>query len=433
MKDHFQAMIQKTMQLLSIDSVQSASCHSSPFGKGVAQCLELVCQTAKEMGMQTHNESGYYCTCDIGEGETFGILGHIDVVPYDDDWSANPLGEIKDGKIFGRGILDDKGPMMCCLYAVNQLLDEGYKPKCKIRFIFGGNEESGWKCIDKYNEVDVMPQSGFSPDGDFPVINCEKGLVGYDVFLDMPENMISIDGGSRGNIVMAKCSCAIDKTVDGKAEGIQVEIKDGKSYITAFGKPAHASTPWEGDNAFWRLINFLSEKFGGTYDVLRQKLCHNDGSGCDLKLEDEKSGKLTFNVGVANSQTINGKTKLHLIIDIRHPVTFTKEDIMQRLQKSLDTPNVSVRNFHNPLYIDKDNKLVQNLLAAYNEVTGENASPITIGGGTYARALECGVAFGPIFPDMQSTIHQKDECVKIEDFKKMYDIYYTAIKKLLFN
>ncbi len=85
MKDHFQAMIQKTMQLLSIDSVQSAPCHSSPFGKGVAQCLELVCQTAKEMGMQTHNESGYYCTCDIGEGETFGILGHIDVVPYDDD------------------------------------------------------------------------------------------------------------------------------------------------------------------------------------------------------------------------------------------------------------------------------------------------------------------------------------------------------------
>ena len=144
MKDQFEQMLQKTMQLIAIDSVQSAPCDRSPFGKGVADCLDLVCDTAKEMGMQVHNEGGYYCTCDVGDGEPFGILGHIDVVPYDDDWSANPLGEIKDGHVFGRGILDDKGPMMCCLYAVNQLLQEGYKPNCKIRFIFGGNEESGW-------------------------------------------------------------------------------------------------------------------------------------------------------------------------------------------------------------------------------------------------------------------------------------------------
>ena len=174
MKDYFKYTVEKTMQLLAIDSVQSTPCSSSPFGEGVAKCLDLVCEIAKELGMTSHNEDGYYCTCDVGEGETFGILGHIDVVPYDDDWSANPLGEIKDGVIFGRGVLDDKGPMMCCLGAVGQLLEEGYKPNCKIRFIFGGNEESGWKCIDHYNEKDVMPKRGFSPDGDFPVINCEK-------------------------------------------------------------------------------------------------------------------------------------------------------------------------------------------------------------------------------------------------------------------
>lgn len=435
MKDYFQQMVQKTMQLIAIDSVQSAPCPKSPFGEGVAKCLDLVCDTAGAMGMTCHNEGGYYCTCDVGEGETFGILGHIDVVPYDDDWSADPLGEIKGDMIYGRGILDDKGPMICCLYATHQLLQEGYKPKCKIRFIFGGNEESGWKCIDKYNEVDVMPERGFSPDGDFPVINCEKGLVGYDIYLDVPKGMLSLDGGSRGNIVMSKCACVIDGEICAyDKDKLKAEIKDGKTHITANGKPAHASTPWEGDNAFWRLLDFLSDKLGGEYTILKEKLCHNDGSGANVKLSDEKSGKLTFNVGVAKiEKTANGQDKLHLIIDIRHPVTYTKEEILKILQESLGAEQVSVRNFHDPLYIDKDNDLVQSLLKSYNEVTGENASPITIGGGTYARALKCGVAFGPMFPSMESTIHQKDERVSMADFKKMYNVYYTAIKELLFK
>lgn len=435
MKDYFQQMVQKTMQLIAIDSVQSAPCPNSPFGEGVAKCLDLVCDTAGAMGMTCHNEGGYYCTCDVGEGETFGILGHIDVVPYDNDWSADPLGEIKGDMIYGRGILDDKGPMICCLYATHQLLQEGYKPKCKIRFIFGGNEESGWKCIDKYNEVDVMPERGFSPDGDFPVINCEKGLVGYDIYLDVPKGMLSLDGGSRGNIVMSKCACVINGEICAyDKDKLKAEIKDGKTHITAYGKPAHASTPWEGDNAFWRLLDFLSDKLGGEYTILKEKLCHNDGSGANVKLSDEKSGKLTFNVGVAKiEKTANGQDKLHLIIDIRHPVTYTKEEILKILQESLGAEQVSVRNFHDPLYIDKDNDLVQSLLKSYNEVTGENASPITIGGGTYARALKCGVAFGPMFPSMESTIHQKDERVSMADFKKMYNVYYTAIKELLFK
>ena len=207
MQDTFDKLVKKTLELVGIDSVQSAPCSRSPFGKGVADCLDLVCDTAKQMGMTVHNEKGYYCTCDIGEGQTFGILGHIDVVPYDkDEWSANPLGEIKDSYLYGRGVLDDKGPMLCCLYAVDNLIKQGYKPKYKIRFIFGGNEESGWKCIEHYNEVDEMPEKGFSPDGDFPVINCEKGLVGYDILVDMPKKLLSIEGGERGNIVMAKCS-----------------------------------------------------------------------------------------------------------------------------------------------------------------------------------------------------------------------------------
>lgn len=439
MQDTFDKLVKKTLELVGIDSVQSAPCSRSPFGKGVADCLDLVCDTAKQMGMTVHNEKGYYCTCDIGEGQTFGILGHIDVVPYDkDEWSANPLGEIKDGYLYGRGVLDDKGPMLCCLYAVDNLIKQGYKPKYKIRFIFGGNEESGWKCIEHYNEVDEMPEKGFSPDGDFPVINCEKGLVGYDISVDMPKKLLSIEGGERGNIVMAKCSCVLDMALDVLPDDdkISVSVNGGKTYITAYGTPAHASTPEKGDNAFWRLMNFLAENIGGEFKDIRDKFCHNDGSGAGVKLSDEASGKLTFNVGVVNGENLPStrlyNRKMHLIVDIRHPVSYTKEQIADMLRENLKA-EVKVRNFHDPLYIDKDNELVQKLLASYNAVTGENATPITIGGGTYARALKCGVAFGPIFPNQESTIHQTDERVSLGDFKKLYEVYERAIKDLLFE
>lgn len=438
MQNNFEKLVEKTLEMLSIDSVQAPACESSPFGKGVGDCLALVCETAKQMGMSVHNEGGYYCTCDVGEGETFGILGHVDTVPYDNDWSANPLGEIKDGYIYGRGVMDDKGPMLCCLYAVDALLKEGYKPKNKIRFIFGGNEESGWKCIEHYNEVDTMPEKGFSPDGDFPVINCEKGLVGYDVTIDMPKKLLSVEGGTRGNIVMAKCSAVIDMILDTDCDDdkLSIEVNGDKTYITAYGTPAHASTPEKGDNAFWRLMNFLAAKVGGEFKDIRDKFCHNDGSGAGIKLSDKKSGALTFNVGVVSGENLPStrlyNRKMHLTIDIRHPVTYTKEQIQQMLCENLGA-QVSIHNYHDPLYIDKDNPLVKKLLASYNAVTGENASPITIGGGTYARALKCGVAFGPIFPGGESTIHQKDERVSLEDFKKLYNVYYTAIKDLLFE
>lgn len=439
MTDNFDKLLQKTLQIVSIDSVQSSPCKRSPFGKGVADCLDLVCDTAKDMGMTTNNEGGYYCTCDIGNGEMFGILGHVDVVPYDNDWTANPLGEIKDGYLYGRGVLDDKGPMMCCLYAVDRLIKEGHKPKYKIRFIFGGNEESGWKCIEHYNQVDKMPEKGFSPDGDFPVINCEKGLVGYSISLDMPKKLLSIQGGSRGNIVMASCTCELDMVLDTCCDdpAITIEVNNNKSTITAQGKPAHASTPQQGDNAFWHIMAFLANKVGGEFKDLYQKLCHNDGSGAGINLCDAQSGNLTFNVGVVNGENL-ANTRLHnrkmnLLVDIRHPVSYTKEDIMQRLKENLGTQDISVHNYHDPLYIDKDNELVQKLLASYNRITHENAQPITIGGGTYARALKCGVAFGPIFPGQESTIHQKDERVSLDDFKKMYEIYYEAIKDLLFE
>ena len=431
MSEFFDKMIDSLMDLLAIDSTQGMPHPLSPFGKGVGECLQYIDELSKKMGFVTHNEEGYYLTADVGEGDSFGILGHVDVVPWDDDWDYSPLGERVGDLIFGRGVLDDKGPMLCCLWATYELLQRGLKPRKKIRFVWGGNEESGWKCIERYMQKDVMPSQGFSPDGDFPVINCEKGLAHWQVKIPAPDGMTSIKGGSRGNIVMAACECTLHGQVDVKpSEKVKVTTVDGNTVLYATGKPAHASTPWQGDNALWHVLDAL-KSVNSQWAKLDSLLSHNDGSGVGAKLSDDKSGKLTFNVGCVDSEKIDGKTWITLTIDTRIPVTYPIHYVGELISKALGA-TAELVHFHNPLYVEQDSELVQSLLAVYNEQTGQDAKPIAIGGGTYARALPCGVAFGPIFPDQISTIHQKNEYVDIPTLRKTYEIYKQAIFKLCF-
>ncbi|MEG1535887.1 MAG: M20/M25/M40 family metallo-hydrolase [Clostridia bacterium] len=500
MEDYFDKLVAKTLELLAIDSVQSAPCPSSPFGQGVGDCLAFVDKLATSFGFSTHNENGYYLTADIGQGEQFGILGHVDTVPHDEKWSANPLGELRDGGIYGRGILDDKGPMLACLFATHQLLSENKLPRKQIRFIFGGNEETGWECIERYKKVDKMPREGFSPDGDFPVINCEKGLANYSITLDKPSELVAISGGSRPNVVMPSATATIDKLVgnagesatndkiidnscdranatsdkvidnscdcvnatsgkvidrsidnffdsanatndksnatSGKASdsstndgSLVVTYHDGKTILSSTGIPAHASTPSLGKNALWAILNFLSDNLGGEYSTLARLFCNNDGSGLDLAIADEKSGKLTCNLGVIR---LTADGKLELTLDVRFPISFSKDFVADKIRAKLPTAKVEIIHFHDPHFIPPETKLVSTLLAVYNNAMNVNEKPLAIGGGTYARALECGVAFGPMFPGQPSTIHQKDEFVTLRDFRKMYEIYYNAISALLF-
>lgn len=432
MKDFFDKMLDCTMGLLAIPSVEGKPCDVSPFGEHVGKAIQYVERVATNMGMTCHNENGYYLTADIGDGECVGIMGHLDVVPVDDDWTHNPLGEISDGKIFGRGILDDKGPMMCCLWATHQLLSEGKKLRRKIRFLFGGNEESGWGCIDRYNQVDTMPPIGFSPDGDFPVINCEKGLANFRITMPAPNGLVHIKGGSRPNVVMAECSCTLtgDLPIEPNCY-IAVTRTENTTTITAVGKPAHASTPYLGDNALWHILKALSN------DTHWQKLftlfAHNDGSGINAQLSDEQSGKLTFNVGTIDTFVHNGVTMLDIVVDMRIPVSYSIDFAQNLLEQALPNASISLIHSHQPLFVDKDDELVTTLLSVYNDCTHSKAQPIAIGGGTYARAMPHGVAFGPIFPDMESTIHQKDEHVDISTFRQIYNIYLHAIEKLCFE
>ena len=426
--EYFNDYIKATSELIKINSVESSKIDGKPFGAGVDDCLKKALSIAESLGFKTFYGDGYYGYAEIGEGEEMlGILGHLDTVPIGNDWTIPALGgDIIDGFLCGRGVLDDKGPIMATLFATKELIDSGFVPNKRIRIIFGCDEESGWECIDKYCEREEIPTIAFTPDGDFPVINCEKSVSYFNVHLKKPNYVIDIQGGERANMVMDNIECTVTDEIAAilpKDNEFGVVVCENK--LTAKGKSAHGSSPQTGDNALWKIVKFL-----GGYDTsaknISQIICNTDGSGYNIKCEDEISGKLTINIGMISCD----KDNITLSLDVRHPLCLTREELYKKLCNTFIFGTVEYGFFHNPLYIAPDHPLCTKLLSAYESVTGEKLQPITIGGGTYARALPVAVAFGPIFPNQESTIHQKNERAKLTDLKKMYDIYLKAIEEL---
>lgn len=419
------------IEVLKYDSVQGEPEPGKPFGKGVYDCLCYSLELMKSMGFRVKNVDGYCGWGEIGEGELFGVLCHLDVVPVGKGWTFPPFGaEEHNGKIYARGALDDKSPFIATLYAIKALLDEGRLPKKRIRIILGCNEESGWGCMDRYVKTEEMPVMGFSPDADFPVIYCEKGIVYHSIRYPKPLGLEFITAGERANMVPdeAVCKVLFDKELFEKAKLCLAETEVCGEYLTikTHGVSAHGSTPENGENALIKLLDILRIKYP-VFDELYKAFAANDGSGIGLNISDEPSGKLTLNLGTANTNA----NELVFELDVRHPVTYDKEFVTEKLKKNL-TGKAEQTFFHLPLYVEKDHVLVKSLLAAYNKVMGTNAEPISIGGGTYARVLPCGVAFGPVFPGSGANIHCPDEYVDVAEFYKSMEIYYEAIKTLCF-
>ncbi len=407
MKDILPSIINTLSEWIAIKSVKTAPEENAPFGAGINLMLEKALADARAMGFCTKNYSGYIGEVVFGDGEDkdgVAVLCHLDVVPEGDLnlWSFPPYSLTeKDGYLYGRGVLDDKAPAVLCLYALKRLKDEGFKPSKKIKLIFGLDEESGWSCIDYYNKVATMPKMGFSPDGDFPVIYAEKGILHVKYSFNANENVETVVGGDRINVVCDSATVKLKSKRTRKFKGVS----------------AHGSTPQKGENAIKKALNYLVKK--GCF--LEQDFENLFSGRLFYKIEDE-SGNLTFSPNVINLE--NGK--INVWVDVRYPVHYTLNDIEKLLRKVGDFEIVS---HHAPLYADKNGKLVKTLLKVYENCFNESGKPITTGGGTYARALKNGVAFGPSLKE-ESCCHMPNEKISVEILKKCFDAYKQAIYEL---
>ncbi|WP_462411047.1 M20 family metallopeptidase [Neobacillus sp. Marseille-QA0830] len=429
---------QALMELVSIPSYIQETEPGFPFGQPIDSALKKALEISEQLGFKTYcDPAGYYGYAEIGEGEEMiGILGHLDVVPAGklDKWLSPPFEPIiKNGNMYGRGTQDDKGPTLAALFAVKALMNLGVTFRKRVRFIFGTDEESLWRCMNRYSELEELPAMGFAPDSVFPLVFAEKGLL--QVQLEgINESSLQINAGNSFNAVPDTASYSGPKNAELKNAlqelGYEYEMKDGE--IVVLGKAVHAQVAETGINAINRLLIGL-KKIGYSSKVIDfiNDLVKEDAFASQIfgKCEDDVSGNLKFNVGKLDMT----RDVERLSIDIRIPVTVDKQTIADQLSTTANKYGLEYKeyDFLNSIYIPKDHFLVKTLMNVYQEVTGDLGSePISSGGATYARAMENFVAFGAIFPDQLKTEHQPNEHVELEKMFQAMTIYAKAVYEL---
>lgn len=448
-------LIESVQGIIRIKSVEDEAKDGMPFGEGVSRSLDYALKIAEDLGFKTVNLDGHVGYAEYGEGEEYvAALGHLDVVPEGDGWKYPAYGaEIHDGKIYGRGTTDDKGPIIASLYGLKAIKELNLPLSKRVRIIFGTNEETGSKDIEHYLEYEKAPVAGFTPDADFPIINGEKGITIFDIVKSFEKQdkgeitIESIKGGVASNVVSSLCEsrlkaknpkkiCDLIKE-NAEKHGIKAEVNmdNEEILLRVFGVSAHGSTPEKGVNAIMqsiKLLAMLNLPNGDLKDLLvflDKNIGENVyGENFGIFLEDSVSGKVSFNVGVINLNSKEGR----LTLNLRYPVTKTLEDMMNPFNKRIEGTGIKVENFEHqkPLYFSPDSPLIQTLQKVYKEETGKDGELISIGGGTYAKEMPNTVAFGPIFPGEPDVIHKPNEYIKIEDLILISKIYAKALYEL---
>ncbi|MBU8879789.1 dipeptidase PepV [Bacillus sp. FJAT-29790] len=456
-----ETLIDDTKKLLQIKSVldEENATADAPLGKGIKDALDFMLQLGEADGFTAKNVGNLAGHLEFGKGEEIvGILCHVDVVPEGDGWSSDPFGaEIRDGKIFARGAIDDKGPTMAAYYAMKIVKELELPLNKRVRMIIGTDEESNWRCVDHYFKHEEMPAMGFAPDADFPIIYAEKGISDFDLVQmtnshneeeDPQVKVISFQSGRRYNMVpdFAKASLVVQleptEIIQKYADFLKQHELTGKYYmdngeliLEAEGISAHGMEPNNGKNAGLYMANFLSllkiDSKASQYFQFVTRYFSEDSRGKKLGIafSDDITGDLTINVGkLSYSKEIGGR----LGLNVRYPVTNNMDETKQSLEKLLMDEFFAIENFSDskPHHVDEGDFLIQTLKKVYEQQTGEKAELLSIGGGTYARSLSSGVAFGALFPGREDIAHQKDEYMYIEDLLRATAIYAQAIFEL---
>ncbi len=436
-------MLKNLADLVSYDSKEDLSDPAYPFGKETAACLNRALEICESYGFRTKNLDNYCGYAEIGEGEqVIGVLAHLDIVPSGEGWLTDPFKMVIEGdKAIGRGTSDDKGPACASMIAMKILQDMNVPLNKRIRLIFGLNEETGSKCLAHYVEKEGHMDMGFTPDGAFPGVHGEKGLMAahYECKSD---KIISIHGGGAKNVVCARCfsefliedvneNALLNYFKDNNIEA--TFTKEGNlGKLDVKGKATHGSNPAGGVNAIAHTCKALEmagmkDKFIDFYN--KHIGFHFAGEGLGCFLEDEYGATTCCNGIIKTENGIISGT-----LDIRFPVTCKGETVKRSIENTeMKDGKIVIDNITEPLYFPLDSPLVTKLWQAYQKVTGDlESKPFAMGGGTYAKGIHNCIAFGGGFPNRENThAHDCNEFTSIESLLKQTEIYIEALQSLL--
>ncbi|MDD3252027.1 MAG: dipeptidase PepV [Lachnospiraceae bacterium] len=455
-EEHKEEMIEDICELCGINSEKMPAEEDMPFGPGAAECLDTALDIAEGYGFDVQDYDGYVGCVDLNElPRQLDILAHLDVVPAGEGWTVTepfaPL--VKDGKLYGRGTADDKGPAVAALYAMRAVKELKIPLKKNVRLILGTDEECGSSDIRHYYSVEKEAPMTFSPDGEYPVVNVEKGrLPGHFTTTFAPSDalpkLVHIKAGTKINVVPGKAKAMTEglemAALETAAKAVEAETGIAFTFaengtqieITAVGTGAHASLPQEGNNALTGLLTLLVKlPFAecGQIAALKKVLGmmpHGDVNGKTLgvEMEDEMSGELTlaFSMLTVDAGSLDGE------FDSRVPVCGNEANVLNVIKKNMADQGVSLLNdqMTPPHHVSGDSEFVKTLLRAYETFSGQKGECMAIGGGTYVHNLENGVAFGATMPGTDNKMHGADEFAVIEELVMSAKIFAQAIVDL---
>ena len=430
-------------RVVAVNSVldMSTAKEGMPFGEGPAKALEVGLEIAKELGLDTYNCENYIGYASIGDNKDYlATITHLDVVPAGEGWTGDPFTlRERDGYLIGRGVMDDKGPSIICLYALKFLKEAGIPLRYSVRALLGINEETGMDDVRYYLDNYPAPVFCFSPDSDFPVCNGEKGIFHGKIVSRLPlGNVVDIRGGIAANVIPDRAEAWVKAEKLESTEGVAVSEEKGLWHLSAKGIGGHASTPAGTVNAIGLLVKYLldnkvcsaeEEKF---FQLLNDLHRATDGSGLGVDADDGLFTPLTIIGGVIGVEDGH----IYQVLDSRYPTNTSGEKIVATIaEKAGELADVVLDSDAVPFYMSLDNPAVQVCMNAYNTVCKEDAKPYTMGGGTYARDFPNGVCFGPEHndrerPDFVGAIHGADEAGCLAELLEAMKIYILTLIEL---
>lgn len=466
-RDEFIADLIDWVRFPSVSDATAAA-PGAPFGPDVARLFDRVVARAEELGFATETHDGYAISVLSGQGEhEIGLVSHLDVVPAGENWTFAPYEPFfRDGFVIGRGASDNKAPALLDLYLLRAFRDLGIELGHRIRVIYGGAEETGMEDLKYYTENAPVPRLSIITDGGFPVNYAQKG--GLNLVLHIPTGPVlaELRAGVAENAVPATATItlkghsaatiaeALAKVPEDLRATLSLSDDSGQAVLTARGQSGHAAFPENTQNAIPLLLNALIQ--AGLVEGVDLKAAETIatilqdpwGNGAGIAYEDDVTGKLTQNGGLAIP--VDGGIDLH--IDIRYPISARPEELQETLAAAIAPLGGTLRVVRDapPVHFDRSSTLVQLLQDTFNTVAGTTTEPFSMGGGTHARVLPRSITFGPGFgrkpdltfngepvslrpdfiPEGHGSPHGPDEFVLIENLKRALHVYVVALPRL---
>lgn len=458
LENHMPELLSDLAQLVAVNSERMPEREGMPFGLGNAQCFAVAERMLHTYGFAAKNYDNYVLTADIAPELPQGldILAHLDVVPAGDGWQVTgPFTmKIEDGKAYGRGTADDKGPAMCALYAMRAIRELSIPLRQNVRLILGADEECGSGDLDYYFTQEKSAPYSISPDAEFPLISIEKGGLhsGFHSSAPLPEalpRVTAISAGLKINIVpdraMAILQGISEEDINAyiyalpTMDGIRFSSEKTMDGITvvAHGKTGHASEPQNSRNAITALLQLLAQ-LPLSEAVLHRQLCaltrlfpHGDynGKALGVNLEDDISGKTTLTLDLLSYSAEKG---LDGAFDCRACLSANDDNTSRVIYEKFRCEGLIPwdKKMYAAHHVPEESFLIQKLLDAYEQVAGERPKPLCIGGGTYVHDIDNGVAFGCSFYDTDNRMHGADEFMTLEHMLFSCKVYARAILAL---